>query len=68
MYLGGKWYGLRPPEGSIDRDDPIGSLDVSVLQNQLLAPLLGVEDPRTDKRIDFVGGIRGTAELVKLVE
>jgi uncharacterized protein (DUF1015 family) len=68
MYLGGAWYGLKPPEGSVDRDDPIASLDVSVLQNQLLAPLLGVEDPRTDKRIDFVGGIRGTAELVRLVD
>jgi uncharacterized protein (DUF1015 family) len=68
MYLAGIWYGLRPPAGSVDRDDPIGSLDVSVLQNQLLAPLLGVEDPRTDKRIDFVGGIRGTSELVRLVD
>jgi uncharacterized protein (DUF1015 family) len=68
MYLGGTWYGLRPPEGSVDRDDPIASLDVSVLQDRLLAPLLGVEDPRTDKRIDFVGGIRGTEELERLVD
>jgi uncharacterized protein (DUF1015 family) len=68
MYLGGRWYGLVPPEGSVDREDPIASLDVSVLQDRLLAPVLGVSDPRTDKRIDFVGGIRGTAELVRLVD
>jgi uncharacterized protein (DUF1015 family) len=68
MYLGGRWYGLRPPEGSVDAGDPIASLDVSVLQDRLLAPVLGVEDPRTDKRIDFVGGIRGTAELERLVD
>ncbi len=68
MYLGGRWYGLTPPAGSVDRDDPIASLDVSVLQDRLLAPLLGIEDPRTDKRVDFVGGIRGTAELVRLVD
>lgn len=68
MYLGGRWYGLRPPAGSVDADDPIASLDVSVLQDRLLAPLLGVEDPRTDKRIDFVGGIRGTGEIERLVD
>lgn len=68
MYLGGHWYGLTPPAGSVDHDDPIASLDVSVLQDRVLAPLLGVEDPRTDKRVDFVGGIRGTAELVRLVD
>jgi uncharacterized protein (DUF1015 family) len=68
MYFGGRWYGLRPPAGSVDTADPIASLDVSVLQDRLLAPVLGVEDPRTDKRIDFVGGIRGTGELVRLVD
>ena len=68
MYLDGHWYGLKPPAGSIDASDPIASLDVSVLQDRLLAPVLGVEDPRTDKRIDFVGGIRGTGELVRLVD
>lgn len=68
MYLGGRWYGLVPPAGSVDADDPIASLDVSVLQDRLLAPVLGVEDPRTDKRIGFVGGIRGTAELERLVD
>ena len=49
-------------------DDPVSSLDVSVLQNDLLDPLLGIKDVRTDKRIDFVGGIRGTEELVRLVD
>lgn len=68
MYLGGRWYGLTPPAGSVDHDDPIASLDVSVLQDRVLAPLLGVEDPRTDTRVDFVGGIRGTAELIRLVD
>ena len=68
MYFGGAWYGLDPPAGAVDPTDPIASLDVSVLQDHLLAPLLGVEDPRTDKRIDFVGGIRGTEELERLVD
>jgi uncharacterized protein (DUF1015 family) len=66
MYLGGRWYTLRleAPSGAAD----VGStLDVSLLQDQVLSPLLRVGDPRTDKRIDFVGGIRGTAELEKLV-
>ena len=51
-----------------DRSNPIGSLDVSILQDQLLAPILGIADVRTDKRIDFVGGARGTGELQKLVD
>ncbi len=66
MYLGGKWYGLRcvaAPDA-----DPVSRLDVSVLQDKLLSPMLGIDDPRTSKRIDFVGGIRGTAELVKRVD
>lgn len=67
MYLDGKWYGLVPKE-AVDHNDVIGSLDVSLLQDRLLAPILGVADPRTDKRIDFVGGIRGTGELEKLVD
>ncbi len=66
MYLGGAWYALMPKR-PIDLSDPIRSLDVSVLQERLLAPTLGIGDPRTDKRIDFVGGIRGTAELEKRV-
>ena len=60
MYLGGKWYGLSWKQFT---DDPVASLDVSVLQDKLLAPLLGIGDPRTDKRISFIGGIRGTDEL-----
>ncbi len=67
MFLGGRWYGLEARPGTFDPADPIGALDVSILQNNLLAPLLGIADPRTDKRIDFVGGIRGTAELEKKV-
>ncbi|MDF9826416.1 uncharacterized protein (DUF1015 family) [Ereboglobus sp. PH5-10] len=66
MYLGGKWYGLRCTADA--NAGPVGRLDVSVLQNKLLAPLLGIDDPRTSKRIDFVGGIRGTDELVKRVD
>ncbi len=66
MYLGGQWYGLnwQPAPGV----DPISRLDVTALQDRLLAPILGIDDPRTSKRIDFIGGIRGTEELVKLVE
>jgi uncharacterized protein (DUF1015 family) len=66
MYLGGKWYGLKCPVDP--KADPVARLDVSVLQDRLLAPLLGIDDPRTNKRIDFVGGIRGTGELVKRVD
>ncbi len=66
MYLDGKWFLLRPkfPPSS----STIESLDVSVLENHVLHPILGIEDVRTDKRIDFVGGIRGTSELEKLVD
>lgn len=63
MYLDGEWYALRAKPGSFAENDPVESLDVSVLQNNLIAPVLGILDPRTDKRIDFVGGIRGLAEL-----
>jgi len=63
MFLGGRWHGLEAKAGTYDPDDPIGSLDVSILQTNLLGPVLGIADPRTDKRIDFVGGIRGTGEL-----
>ncbi|HEX6184548.1 MAG TPA: DUF1015 family protein [Pyrinomonadaceae bacterium] len=70
MYLGGKWYGLtlRDDMARTLSDDPTAALDVSLLQNNLLDPVLGVTDPRTDKRIDFVGGIRGTGELERLVD
>lgn len=66
MYLGGKWYGLRCPVDPAA--GPVAQLDVSVLQDKLLAPLLGIADPRTSKRVDFVGGIRGPGELVKRVD
>ncbi len=66
MYLGGRWYGLSWPKPATD--DPVAGLDVSHLQNHLLQPLLGIDDPRTSTRIDFVGGIRGTAELERLVD
>ncbi len=68
MYLGGKWYELRALDGSFDVSDPVAQLDVSILQNNLLSPILGIEDPRTDKRIDFVGGIRGLKELASRVD
>lgn len=63
MYLGGRWYVLRAREGSYDEKDPIESLDCAILQRNLLAPILGIDDPRTSPRIDFVGGIRGLGEL-----
>lgn len=66
MYLGGKWYGLKCPVDA--KADPVARLDVSVLQDKLLAPLLGIDDPRTSKRVDFVGGIRGTSELTQRVD
>jgi uncharacterized protein (DUF1015 family) len=72
MYTGGRWYGLTLKGGGDDAGtgggDPVASLDVSVLQDNLLDPLLGIRDVRTDKRIDFVGGIRGTEELVRHVD
>jgi uncharacterized protein (DUF1015 family) len=66
MYLGGKWHALswQPAANA----SPIDQLDVSILQDRLLNPVLGIEDPRTSKRIDFIGGIRGTQELEKLVD
>lgn len=67
MYLGGQWYRLTARPGSYLRT-PIGELDVSILQEGVLGPLLGIGDPRTDQRIQFVGGIRGTGELERLVD
>jgi uncharacterized protein (DUF1015 family) len=67
VYLDGRWHRLEPDPAAIDRSDPIASLDVSLLQDRVLSPILGIGDPRTDKRIDFVGGIRGTAELERRV-
>ncbi|MFN5693175.1 MAG: DUF1015 domain-containing protein, partial [Bacteroidota bacterium] len=66
MYLGNQWYRLTSLPGTFS-DDPIGQLDVTILQDNLLAPILGIGDQRTDKRIDFVGGIRGLAELERRV-
>jgi len=67
MYLNGKWYGLSLPQGVTKPDDAVAALDVSILQDRVLDPILGIKDVRADKRIDFVGGIRGTDELEKLV-
>jgi uncharacterized protein (DUF1015 family) len=67
MYLEGRWHRLEASEGSVDSADPISSLDVSILQDRVLDPLLGIKDVRTDKRIDFVGGIRGTSALEQSV-
>jgi uncharacterized protein (DUF1015 family) len=66
MYLAGKWYRCGIKEKDLSKD-PVEGLDVSILQNVVLTPVLGIEDPRIDKRIDFVGGIRGLAELEKRV-
>ncbi len=63
VFVNGSWWSLTFLPESIDRSDPIASLDVSLLQDRVLAPILGIGDPRTDQRIEFVGGIRGTAEL-----
>ncbi len=68
MYLDGRWFRLKAKPGTYREEDPIGSLDVSILQNNLLEVVLGISDPRTDKRIDFVGGIRGMTELERLVD
>ncbi len=67
MYLDGEWYKLEAKPNTFDASDPVQRLDVSILQENLLAPLLGITDPRKDKRIDFVGGIRGLKELEKRV-
>ena len=63
MFLDKQWYKLKAKDGIFNPDDPVERLDVSILQNNLLDPILGIKDPRTDGRIDFVGGIRGLAEL-----
>lgn len=68
MYLDSKWYKLTAKKGTFDADDPVKSLDASILQDNLLRPILGVEDPRTSEKIDFVGGIRGLEELERRVE
>jgi len=68
MYIDGKWYELTARDGSFAKDDPVRSLDVAILQDNLLHPILGIGDPRKDVRIDFVGGIRGLNELSKRVD
>ncbi len=68
MYLEGRWYSLTAKPGTYDDNDPIGVLDVTVLSNLALDKILGIKDLRTDKRIDFVGGIRGLGELKKRVD
>ncbi|HLP59039.1 MAG TPA: DUF1015 family protein [Candidatus Deferrimicrobium sp.] len=67
IYIEGQWYKLTAKAGSYDKNDAVACLDVSIMQNNLLDPVLGIKNPRKDKRIDFVGGIRGTAELERLV-
>lgn len=68
MYLDGKWYRLTAPPEVFEGLDPVASLDVSILQDHVLAPILGIDDPRTSERIDFVGGIRGLNELKERVD
>ena len=68
MYLNGEWYRLTAKEGTFNANDPIGVLDVSILSDNLLDKVLGIKDLRTDKRIDFVGGIRGLGELKRRVD
>lgn len=67
LYIAGNWYKLTAKEGTYT-EDPIGILDVTILQNNILSKLLNINDPRTDKRVDFVGGIRGLGELEKRVD
>ena len=63
LYIEGRWYKLTAKDGTFDANDPVSQLDVSILQNNFISPIMGIDDPRTDKRIDFVGGIRGLKEL-----
>jgi len=68
MYLDGKWYGLQLSPAATLPSGTVAALDVSVLQDRLLDPILGIKDVRTDKRVDFIGGLRGTKELERLVD
>ena len=68
MYLAGRWYRLRLPADRVPEHDPIGRLPITLLTRNVIEPLFGITDPRTDKRIDFVGGGRGLAELERRVE
>ena len=68
MYMTGQWFEVNPRNGVVPKDDPVGCLDVAVLQDRILSPILGIENPRTDQRIAFVGGIRGHKALSKRVD
>jgi uncharacterized protein (DUF1015 family) len=68
MYFQGKWYRLTIKEGKFDNSNPVARLDAAILQEHILSPILGINDPRVDERIKFIGGIRGMAELEKLVD
>ena len=68
LYLKGQWYQLHTKAGLVNDSDPVGSIDAAILGRLLIEPVLGISNPRTDKRIDFVGGIRGTKELQRLVD
>jgi uncharacterized protein (DUF1015 family) len=68
LYMNGQWYRLNIKSECIPANDPVKRLDVSLLQDSLMTPLLGIGDPRRDKRIDFVGGIRGLKELERRVD
>ena len=68
MYLNGDWYKLTAKDGTYDDNDPIGVLDVTIFSKHVLEPILDIQDLRTSKRIDFVGGIRGLGELKKRVD
>ena len=68
LYLNGSWYSMIADPSLYQSDDVVANLDASILQNNVLAPYFGIEDPRTDKRIDFIGGIRGNREIVRRCE
>ncbi len=68
MFIDGKWFKLTAKDGTYDKDHPVNSLDAAILQNNLLDPILGIDNPRTNERIDFIGGIRGLKELERRVE
>lgn len=68
MYINKKWYILKAKDNIVNENDSVACLDVSILQNELLSPILGIDDPRNDQRIDFVGGIRGLKELERRVD
>ncbi|MDD3050662.1 MAG: DUF1015 family protein [Candidatus Cloacimonetes bacterium] len=68
MYIAGTWYKMSAKQGTFCKEDPVKSLDVAIIQDNLLEPILGIQDPRKDKRIDFVGGIRGLKELSMRVD